>query len=575
MYEVRNDHDLHLAPDTFRTILASGWLGARAQRSADHFDAVSAQAFARCETAEDWNAAFDRLEGASANPGVHERMWTSHVVAEIPLWRTVLAKVNTLSAQLFGVGELSIGGHVRELLAALEALSDEHLFEQERAVVVRISEALEDAAEATTLEMDAAEFGAVLAGLAKEREEEESPAATGDDARQRDDGGAGRVMVTTPEGIDGITKAHVFYLGVDSRRVPRAFVETWPARAGDVEEHRVLERYLFLAVVRAAQERLMLSYAEVAGDAAHGPSPFLAAVGDVLEFPSFEAPALSPDPDEPALAEHATGTARRERYRLDEVAVFGLCPFRYKLERLDRLAGSYREPFHIGFLAEAAWVEQCLRVVAAEGRTYRGGSDEVLNALVEAMAATEDEVRSEFAGIRPLEWKTVARWTRRDLEMIVGGLNIGQYWVRLHDAPTEAGFTVTSGDRMSFVDATSSFTARVGRYNKAINRERERGLWLHWAQSDLQGEQFVDINGLRLFPEYYRAVMWFRHAAWYASAMAGADEYTGDSIRTGYHAHEEDVAMLVQQIEHGTYPRRAGEHCRYCPVQRDCLGLDP
>jgi hypothetical protein len=33
--------------------------------------------------------------------------------------------------------------------------------------------------------------------------------------------------------------------------------------------------------------------------------------------------------------------------------------------------------------------------------------------------------------------------------------------------------------------------------------------------------------------------------------------------------------MLVAQIEQGRYPRRPGEHCQYCPVQRECLGLDP
>src|SRR5205085_1244492 len=95
-----------------------------------------------------------------------------------------------------------------------------------------------------------------------------------------------RVWVTTPEMIDSVpldmTPHVVFYLGADANRVPRPSGMPWPffALTGDADAER--ERYLFLAVVRAARRRLHLSYARQGEDETYGPSPYLSAIARLL-----------------------------------------------------------------------------------------------------------------------------------------------------------------------------------------------------------------------------------------------------------------------------------------------------
>ncbi|MFN8515607.1 MAG: hypothetical protein U0232_21630 [Thermomicrobiales bacterium] len=397
LYEIRREGALRMGAEAFEAIVASGWLGALLQTTVDQFDAVKAQFFARCLSEADWRRTLGDLRTLRRALPTNSRHAAASVEERsIDLWERALQQVRTLCDRLFASGTHSIGGHVERLLDELSRLVPEQLFADERQIVERIRESLEQLRVQTSLPMSPDEFGDVLNSLVREYDrpaDEEEPLPDI----------PGRVWVTTPEGIDGYTKRHVLFIGVDDRRVPRGYAEPWPFWEDRFEEHQDQERYLSLAVVRAAQESLYLSYAQLDQDRACGPSPYLQETAARLGL------RIAPPPAPAALPAGAVGQraslaqARRGAYSLAEIAHFSLCPFRYKMEGLDRRARQYRQRFQIRPLAQGRWLGLIMQHLAETGLWARG-RDEVLAMLQDVRGATEEQARAAFPGLRDVEW---------------------------------------------------------------------------------------------------------------------------------------------------------------------------
>jgi hypothetical protein len=572
LYELRVDGEFAITTEQLRTVLSSGWLGARAQASAARFAGVAAQTFARCRTRPEWEHALATLAQIPADVN-HLRRLPSHAihVDDLALWESALEQVERLSARLFGTGPTSIAGHVRLLLDALESLSSENLFESERAIVVQIREALEESAQSATLAINSAEFSEILVALARQYEDT-TDGASSDEARTEGGEESTGVWVTSPEGIDGVNRPIVIYLGVDDSRVPRQYLEGWPLLSDGVGAHLDLERYLFTAVVRAASEQLHVSFSHADAGGRHHASGYITAIGDVVELPRGTESAR-PDPVVVTAEHHATGSARRERYTLEEITQYGVCPFRYKMERLDEVAVVYREEFQVNALAQAAWVGTTLAEAERQGEILVG-AESLLGYLAETLDAVENTVRAAFPGVRSLAWGTIRNWATRDLEHLVDGLDVRDFRVQIITAG-EASFELADGDRVTYVDARPRFAARVGVIEKAITRDLQREAWLIWSMTDLDGPPFATFEGLQLFDSRYRAIRWWADTVWYAYAYAHPYGTRPDWVEREYETRRGEVGQLVGQLERGSFPRRPDDHCRYCPVQRECLGLDP
>jgi hypothetical protein len=82
--------------------------------------------------------------------------------------------------------------------------------------------------------------------------------------------------------------------------------------------------------------------------------------------------------------------ARRPLYGVAEIAHFGFCPFRYKLETLDRGARTYRDAndaFQLGPLAQSFWLDPACRHLEGTGRA-ESSEDAIRNMLYGALGAT-------------------------------------------------------------------------------------------------------------------------------------------------------------------------------------------
>jgi hypothetical protein len=479
------------------------------------------------------------------------------------VWAEALEQIERIAEGLFAAGEQSIGGHVRRLLEALQAMSDEHLLEQERLVVERIREALTEAGDATSLSLRPEEFGEVLTGLAREREEAE---ADEEEFPTRPD----RLWVTTPEGIDGMTREVVILLGATSEQLPRPASDRWPRWDYDLDAHLEKERYLFLAVTRAAGATLHASHPKATHEGRAAPSPYLLRLGPVADRSLPAAP--------PAVAERPPARAAptsRNDYVLSELAHYGLCPFRYKLERLEPRTRRYREPFHVQILAQGRWIDAALTWAERQRRRFQR-ADETVAFLLEGMEAARDDVQAQFPGLRPLSWLTVEDRVTRSLTDIGVFATDGQtFWVEFIPARA-APINVIADDRAIGIDASVRHAFQRGVIVYPITQDVMHEEWVLPVKTpEPDADQWLDLEGTTVFSTRGHAFAWWGKAIRTAFARTGPvlNAAYGQVVEADHAQLVEDIRTVVGELERGGFPKHPGEQCTYCAVRDECMGL--
>jgi hypothetical protein len=277
-----------------------------------------------------------------------------------------------------------------------------------------------------------------------------------------------------------------------------------------------------------------------------------------------------------AAPRHPPVRAPRERYTIADVAHFGLCPFRYKLETLDRTARAYRDArdaFQLVPLAQATWLHLALSHLERAGRSARGQAN-VQTMFDEAVAATEGAARSAFLGLRDLHWLTVERYVRREFRREAD--RAGTYDLRVVPGET-APYVLTEGDRVIQVDAPVRHALVKGLFRYPILFDLIREEWLLLGQApDGPQPQFAQVDGVQVFPSLYHAVQWWFRAsntAYYFHQTRGQQGQFAEQKAQDYAAVQGEVRTWLPLIEAGHYPKNPGDHCNLCPVRGECLGL--
>ncbi len=561
LYNASQGGAVSLTATQFETMLSSGWLGALAQRSVHEFRAVKNQLFARCTTVGDWESVLEAVAGstaASAEPARQAIDWLD--AQHVAIWRDALDQIVRLVERLFEPGERSIGEHVRRLLEALDELPDEHVLRGEREVILRVKEALTNTAEATSLAVESEEFAEVLTGLATEYEE----ATTTEEAALE----GGQIWVTTPEGVDGVRREYVFVLGMDASKMPRAVGDAWPLMADAATETLTRERYIFGTALRAATRSLTITSARRTADAAVVPTPFLLAAG----LKPAETPPAPPGLPPTLAPEHAVVPAKRERYSFTELAHFGLCPYRYKLEHLEPRSRRYTSPLHVPLLAQGRWIDLTLQAL-------RPGGEYAIDALPRAVLTATEEVRErvldQFPALSNQDLRSTAVHVRSSLDAMMTYLAGNKYGVRFTQGTPQLR-PLERGGRVQFLDIAVRHVVVQGIIPRPITSDLVHEEWLR-PERTASTALTPDLQGMRLFADRRGAFTWWRETA---RAAYGAAATRGPAdIRQRYQRQLRDrlgeAEGLIQQVEAGRFPRRPGDHCQSCPVLDDCLGRNP
>lgn len=570
LYEIRQSGALRMTPAQFAGMLASGWLGSLAQATAGTFQAVQAQCFNRCRSLAEWRAALDAF-AVRAMPPAGSRLPAALVTpAVLTRWRDALAVVERMCDRLFTGSEQRMSDHIRLLLDELAQLDTHAIRESERAIIAKIGEALTEAAEKSSgLRLTAGEFGEVLNSLVKEYGHDADPAAATPENEM--------VWIARPESIDSFmpagagslrAKKVVFYLAVDEQRAPRAAPDPWPFHVDRLDEDREKERYLFLAVIRATGERLHLSYSRAGEDTSYRPSIYLEEAGRTLGLPIEQLGRAQDDAGAPAATRiRSPAQVTRDRYTLHELAQFGLCPYRYKLERLDSRARFCRDDFQLLFQAQAEWLR--LLYGAARGRMATTEAD--LRELLEAaLEKTREEARGTFPAIRAFHWRGVEDQVRRRLAFRAATLPEPSFRMQIEEWPADRRLEAPLGERRVGLDPAADFAVKRGEIYVLLEDALLAREWLMpGAAPQEDAPEREPVDALSLFASLYHAVQWWRRGL-RLSLSSHRKSAAPVAERALFLA---EAAALIRDLEAGRYPKHPGEHCAWCPVRGLCLGV--
>lgn len=565
LYEIWQNGALCADHEQFATLLSSGWLGAHAQRSVDRFRAVAAQQFARCRTEREWRQGFARVR--SLHPvqvtvaSLESRLPASLVdSASLTHWEEALDVTTRLCERLLRPGERSLGKHIDQLLDEIGQLDPHRVLESEREILRRIGEALDELRDARSVGIDGHEFGRILSGLIHERQEEDAGPPV-------DVVGRSRVWVTGPEGVDGIVRHVVFFLGLDDRRLPAPGRPPWPRAKWSAQEHVERQRYRFLAVVRAARRQLWLSFAWQDWESDQRPSPYLEEAAyllgadGVLQPPAV--PARVPRPD--GEADEARSRAlRRYDYDLDELAVWRLCPHRFKLESLSPWGRCYANAWQLQWAARGAWLtEACGRV--ADTEPAPATPDVLATALRQAVHDARADLRERFSGLADLDWLSVERGVQSTVEYLLGGEGL-EGIERADSQQGKVELALPQARHSVKIHARYGFRLRRNGRHVPLLDDRQAAIWLtHGRKVNGSGSAVpaAEDESSRP-PDLYEVVQWWRRMHYALSEP--------DSLKS---SQRNELADTVRNLEKRPFTKQPGDHCRYCPVQGTCMGVKP
>ncbi|MDM0115656.1 hypothetical protein QTI66_26135 [Variovorax sp. J22R133] len=568
LYEAWANADLHLDPEQFATLLASGWLGGQAQRSVEQFEAVAAQQFTHCRSRSDWLEAFSRIRAQRATEEqigqAATRLPASRLdEKQLKQWQEVIQTVHQLCSRLFKPGERPLGAHITQLLDEIEQLDPHSILVTEREVLARIREALAELVEARSVGVDAHEFGQLLSGMIHERQEDEDGELGGATGPMNQ----GRVWVVGPEGIDNVTRHTVFFLGVDDRRMPAPGVPPWPRVQWSAGEHIERQRYRFLAVVRAARHRLWLSCSRHDWERDYRPSPYLEEVARLLEGSAHLEQDGAGSRSSPANAPEAACAPRppavgivRSEYELDELAVYRLCPHRFKLESLNDWARCYESDWQLQWSARGVWLSMILHQVSVDP-TDQEESD-VGERLESALALVKPMVQARFAGLSTLAWITIENDVRNSVQYLLQPAGRDQLPLGSILPGLEGSKEIAIDDRRSVTVRTRpDYRQMRGRYLWLLAQTNQSSLWLQHGKKDVEPSEGTD-DGTEVFRRLYEAVDWWRTLT---NKVASSHMLSA--------VDKNELLDTILRVEAGHFPKNPGEHCEYCPVQRGCMGM--
>jgi hypothetical protein len=436
--------------------------------------------------------------------------------------------------------------------------------EVERELVERVTSVLRNLGATGSIGLSAEEFGDVLNAMVREYDR---GSEAGQEASQ-----PSRIWLTTPEGIDQAPRPIVFYLGLDDQRVPRPATLPWPRYVYQADENQQRERYLFLAAVRAASQRLYLSYAQRGERQSYRPSVYFDEVRRVLntKVAGRGAPRLV-SPESPRA--RSPRRARRERYRLDEVAIFGLCPYRYMLERLDQSARHCRDGFQMRFVAQGHWLSAIFEHVLDQKAHDAAALRELFQ---QARCDTREQVRQTFRGLRESVWTEVEHQVRSRLDAVVEhhSEQIDVYEALVEHGP-RSEYVWDRGDYAVRVQIDLRHVLRIGRARRVLTDGLFHQHWLLPGLGEPAPQRYITFDGLQLFADLYHASHWWQAATRTALNLINA-EVLGRQLGERRRERDErriEIERMVHQIEAGHYPKHPGNHCQVCPARHACLGV--
>ncbi|MGY5484116.1 hypothetical protein [Paenibacillus sp. ALE2] len=587
LYQLWHNDQLLLESDAFESILASGWLGAVIQDSTPAFRAVKYQYFTECRTKEEWINGLKQLERDSEetkNLRLPIKLIDSEIIRK---WKKVVELLDQVCFRLFYNGESSFGEHIKKLQEQLNEMLPNDLRKAEREVLEQIQAVFEDLSAYYSIPITTGEFGdalhAITRGNSENKEEEQ------DESDINIDNASLRVVI--PETLDGMLYKAVIYVGCDNVHAPALYPEPWPFYIDGRKDHLYKERYMFLTVVRAAKEKLVISYAQKDGDHSFQPSTYFQEIEKLLEMKRgkqglLDTLDLSEAHD--GVKHSKVGSAKRKEYDLSELAHYGLCPLRYRLEMLQPEVRMYRSEWQLEIYAQGIWLNRIYGMIEKTGedeipklRTFNTFNQFMLG----YMKTTRQEMYKLFPAFTPITWHAIEHRVKQQLSFF-SELTY-KYFSGVIKGTKQSFRVMVDGEyeeRTVKVIIDIPYIVKRMRFDSPILDDVQTEEWLLSGvaeENKTEGKgkvpEDIEMDGVKLFPTQRKAVSWWRNS-FNAFFMVEKEQKAGDNSHTRfleehYLKMRNKVVHWIRSIENNRFPKHAGDHCISCPVRLECLGI--
>ena len=582
LYDIWSEDKLELDADELETILSSGWLGAALQDSAKKFRMVKDQYFLQCESKNDWIVRFNQLLNNLEKEDISNRIPISLLNnrKQIKSWKEVILILEEVCINLFSGGKQSIGEHIQKLQNELELLMPDQIRSTEREVLEKIEEVFSELEETHSISMSTKEFSEAINALSTEHSDPE------EEFKKE----AGYLQIMSPEMIDNISYKCVIYIGVDNQRVPAPTKTPWPLYYDNRQEQIKKERYMFLSVIRSATEKIVFSYAQSDGKDSLESSMYLKEVSYLLDK-KIEFKDLKRNLNEDEVIEELNPKSsyrnRKEVYQFDELVHYGLCPLRYRLEKLHPQGKTYREHWQLKFVAQGFWLDK----IFAYLKKYSDQSGEISRSdqakreiFKEAMDQTREEVFNSFPSLSKVEWNDmINQISNDDIKYLIKN-EYNNYSLKIQNGKDITFDLMLNGKMEPNIRIEFNIPYSSVRY-KLEYAELRNKKYLEWLRF---GEKPDDINGtptvedleptkeveeIKLFESQYQAVTWWLYALKGAYQQEIVNQNHENGWTKVYNSVNSVLINWIIGIENQQFTRNPGKHCSYCSVKPECLGV--
>ncbi|WP_144553373.1 hypothetical protein [Bacillus sp. X1(2014)] len=580
LYDSWKDNQICIQNEQFETVLSSGWLGASIQDSTISFRAIKHQFFLHCESKLDWMKAFNDLENAinEDQTTLSSRMPIHSVTSEnIEHWRKTINILEEICSRLFQAKKGGIAKHIRVLQDELKRLEVENIRQYEQDVLVKIQEVFEELKSLYALDITPSEFGEALHALVNQQPDDQDEDGTNEPVP-----GENLLWITTPEGIDGMERKAILYLGVDNQHVPAKLPMNWPFFTDEREEHLQKERYMFLTVVRAATEHLIMTSSRNDGDKVLKPSAYMSEIARLLNR-KITTPTTKDLIDASLAPEfvpsfHRT-PHRRKKFLLTDLVQYGLCPLRYSLEIRHPEAKQYRNDWQLEVFAQGVWMNKTFEALARyyDANRKTKGVEAVYQLFCRAMTHVESEVKKLFLSFDDVIWHGIRQQVEKQMKY---------YAVNSKDYPVH----FEKGQKKTFdllMDENSQHLVKIeivfpyfmvsGIIHKPLLDSISTSEWLLPGKKVEQNEE-EERNAEEeewLFSSLYEARQWWSKTA---DGVLAEGKQNRNSFEESRYQHylqaKERIKHWIEDIWNNKFPANIGDHCKVCPVRTECLGVE-
>jgi hypothetical protein len=581
LYDIWDENELHITNEQLETVLSSGWLGASIQDSTIEFRAVKHQFFLHCETRRDWTTALDELERLRLEEmAVSERMPLTLVTEKnIQQWRKSLGLLEEICKRLFQNPTGGIADHIKILQDQLNLLEVDNIRQHEQDVLQKIQDVFNELQELYAIEMTTSEFGEALHALVSKKVEDDEE----DDEGHQDQ--ESMLWIATPEGIDGLERKAILYLAVDNQHVPGQLPMSWPFFDDGRNVHLQKERYMFLTVVRASIEKLVISCCRNDGNRKLEPSMYMMEIERLLQL-MIETPKIKDLIDatlSPVFipSQHRT-PQRKKSFQLNELVQYGLCPLRYSLEKRHPEAKVYRNDWQLEVFAQGVWMEKTFESLAKYYGPNRNtkGVREVYELFLRAANYVEPNVRRLFPSFDEVTWHGIEQQVQKQFQYYAktGGGEYNIHFIRGRNI----SFELLANDKSQQVikiDIDIPFFINSGSIPYTLLDSISTYEWLLPGKKveleEVELKKQEDEEDLHLFTNLYEARQWWRLMI--IGALASGKQRKSSYEQSCYKHFNESknvLSLWIEGIWTNKFPANIGDHCKVCPVRTECLGVE-